>query len=383
MTEFVFEGPRPEVGKFEGFDYIEMWCSNAKQAAVYYTTRFGFETVAYRGLETGSRDVATWVIRQNKIIMAFSSPLNPVDNEISNHIAVCGDFVRDIAFAVADCEALYNKAISRGAVSIRAPETLTEPGVEGSVTIATVKTYGNAVHSFIQRNGYKGVFLPGFRAVTTKDPVLALLPNPLLDFIDHVVGNQADNEMNPVVEWYERVLDFHRFWSVDDKQVSTEFSSLRSIVVTDYDENVKMPINEPAPGLKKSQIQEYVEYHGGAGVQHVALNTDNIMVAIPSLRARGVEFLVIPPKYYSNLRLRLKKSAVKIAEDLDEIEKHGILVDFDDRGYLLQLFTKPVEDRPTLFFEIIQRRNLSGFGAGNFKALFESIEREQEARGNL
>ncbi len=383
MTEYVFDGPRPEVGKFEGFDYLEMWCSNAKQAAVYYNTRFGTETVAYSGLETGSRNTSTWVVRQNKITLAFTSPLNPVDNEISKQIAVCGDFVRDVAFTVADCEALYNKAISRGAVSVRAPETLTEDGQEGNVIIATVQTYGNAVHTFVQRNGYTGTFLPGFKTITAKDPVLGHLPNPLLDFVDHVVGNQGDNEMNAAVEWYERVLDFHRFWSVDDKDVSTEFSSLRSIVVTDYDEVIKMPINEPAPGLKKSQIQEYVEYHGGAGVQHVALNTDNIMVAIPALRARGVEFLVIPPKYYQNLRLRLKKSTVVIAEDLDEIEKHGILVDFDDKGYLLQLFTKPVEDRPTLFFEIIQRRNLSGFGAGNFKALFESIEREQEARGNL
>lgn len=383
MTEYVFDGPRPEVGRFQGFDYLEFWCSNAKQAATYYNTRFGFKTVAYRGLETGSRQVSTWVIQQNKIRMAFSSPLNPVDNEISQAIAIAGDFIRDVAFTVEDCEALYNKAISRGAVSVRAPETLTEEGVEGSVIVATVKTYGNAVHTFVQRNGYNGVFMPGFRAVTTVDPVLELLPETKLDFIDHIVGNQSDDEMNPVVEWYERVLDFHRFWSVDDKQVSTEYSSLRSIVVTDYDEAVKMPINEPAPGLKKSQIQEFVEYHGGAGVQHVALNTDNIMVSIPNLRARGVEFLTIPPKYYTNLRLRLKKSAVVIAEDLDEIERNGLLVDFDDKGYLLQLFTKPVEDRPTLFFEIIQRRNLSGFGAGNFKALFESIEREQEARGNL
>jgi len=383
MTEYTFSGPRPEVGHFEGFDHVSIWCSNAKQVASFYAIRMGFKVIAYSGLETGSRDVATWVLKQNNIVIAFCSPLNPVDNEISQQVAKCGDFVRDIAFTVKDCEALYNKAVSRGAVSVSAPKVLTDEKYSGNVIVATVKTYGNVTHTFVQRNGYDGPFLPGFKEVTTVDPVCEMLPDTKLDIIDHIVGNQPDHEMEPAVQWYEKVLDFHRFWSVDDKQIFTEYSSLRSVVVADYDENIKMPINEPAKGLRKSQIQEYVEYHGGAGVQHIAFRTEDILTAITNLRKRGTEFLYIPPKYYSNLRERLKKSPVVIAEDLDAIEKLGILVDFDDRGYLLQLFTKPVQDRPTLFYEIIQRRNLNGFGAGNFKALFESIEREQAARGNL
>lgn len=352
MTEYHFTGTRPEIGHFVGFDHLNFFCSNAKQAASYYCVRYGFEAFAYAGLETGNRDMATWAIRQNKIIFTFSSPLNPVENEASKQIAISGDFIRDVAFTVKDCEALYKKAISRGAVSVREPRTLKSDQHQGEVIVATVKTYGNVHHTFVQRNGFDGPFLPGFRAVTTVDPVLPLLPATKLDFIDHIVGNQADQQMLPAVEWYEKILDFHRFWSVDDKQVYTEFSSLRSIVVTDYDEVVKMPINEPAKGLRKSQIQEYVEYHGGAGVQHVALNTDDILTAIVSLRKRGVEFLNIPAKYYVNLRERLKKSPVVIKEDLARIEELGILVDFDDKGYLLQLFTKPVEDRPTLFLEI-------------------------------
>ena len=288
-----------------------------------------------------------------------------------------------MAFQVKDCEALFKKAVSRGAVAVKEPVTLQDENGGGSVVLATVKTYGNVTHTFVQRNNYTGIFLPGFRAHTIVDPVCAILPPTKLDFIDHIVGNQPDDMMQPAVEWYEKTLDFHRFWSVDDKQIHTEFSALRSIVVADYDEVVKMPINEPAPGLRKSQIQEYVEYHGGAGVQHVALNTDDILTAVAALRARGTEFLSIPAKYYKNLRERLAKSPVVVKEDLDRIEALSILVDFDDRGYLLQLFSKPLEDRPTLFFEIIQRRNHQGFGAGNFKALFESIEREQDARGNL
>lgn len=225
--------------------------------------------------------------------------------------------------------------------------------------------------------------MPGFRLTNTKDPLSTLLPSPGLLFVDHVVGNQPNDSMIPACDWYEKMLDFHRFWSVDDKQMHSEFSALRSIVMTDWDESIKMPINEPAPGKRKSQIQEYVEYHGGAGVQHIALRTNDIIVTLRNLRARGLEFLSVPATYYEDVRKRLAKSQLKVDEDLTTLQELNILIDFDENGYLLQIFSKPVEDRPTLFFEVIQRHNHTGFGAGNFKALFEAIEREQELRGNL
>jgi len=341
----------------------------------------GFQPLAYRGLETGERQVATRVVKQNEIIIAFSSALNPVENEISSRVAVRGDAVRDVAFRCLDVVALYDKAISRGAKSIAAPKTLTDEF--GSVITATVQTYGDTTHTFVQRDGYTGVFLPGFKAVTTKDPLAVSLPCPGLAVIDHCVGNQPDLQMGDAVSWYEKILDFHRFWSVDDSQIHTEYSSLRSIVVADFDERIKMPINEPAQGKKKSQIQEYVDYHGGAGVQHVALRTENIIHALEVLHARGMEFLTIPKAYYDDVRIRLAKSPVQVKESIDELQRLNILIDFDDSGYLLQIFSKPVQDRPTLFYEVIQRRGHQGFGAGNFKALFEAIERDQAERGNL
>jgi len=282
---------------------------------------------------------------------------------------------------VDDVRKIYAKAIERGAKSVLAPTELKDE--HGSVWIATIQTYGDTVHTFVERQNYKGVFLPGYQPLTHTDPLSSLLPSPNVRYIDHIVGNQGDGEMEGVAKWYENVLDFHRFWSVDDKQIHTEYSSLRSIVVTDWDERIKMPINEPAEGKKKSQIQEYVEYHGGAGVQHIALETPDIIHTVTTMRKRGTEFLTVPRAYYDNLRKRLEKSPVQIKEDLNKIAELDILVDFDDKGYLLQIFTKPVEDRPTLFYEIIQRHNHNGFGAGNFKALFESIEREQALRGNL
>ncbi|RKO94100.1 4-hydroxyphenylpyruvate dioxygenase protein [Blyttiomyces helicus] len=272
------------------------------------------------------------------------------------------------------------KAVDRGAKSIREPYEAKDEF--GSVVMATIATYGDVEHTFVERTNYKGKFLPGY-ITPRQDPIVALLPPTDILRIDHVVGNQPDNEMVSACELYEKTMDFHRFWSVDDSQMHTEYSALRSIVVTDYDEVVKMPINEPAEGKKKSQIQEYVDYHGGAGVQHIALKTNDVIKSVSNLRARGVEFLTIPPGYYANLRLRLQSSATKVTESLDEIEKLHILVDYDENGYLLQIFSKPVEDRPTLFIEIIQRKNHEGFGAGNFKALFEALEAEQDKRGNL
>uniref|UniRef100_A0A669C537 4-hydroxyphenylpyruvate dioxygenase n=1 Tax=Oreochromis niloticus TaxID=8128 RepID=A0A669C537_ORENI len=329
-----------EQGRFLCFDHLTFWVGNAKQAASYYCNKLGFEPVAYQGLETGSREVVSHVVKQGKIIYVFSSALNPGNKEMGDHLVKHGDGVKDIAFTVEDCDFLVQKARARGAVIIKEPYTLEDK--YGKVRLAVLQTYGDTTHTFVERTGYSGLFLPGFHPPLFKDPLLDKLPSGNLDFIDHVVGNQPDDEMVSVVEWYQRNLLFHRFWSVDDKQLQTEFSALRSIVVANYEETVKMPINEPALGKRKSQIQEYVEYYGGPGVQHIAMNTSDIITT------------------------ELK-----------------ILVDYDDNGYLLQIFTKPIQDRPTVFLEVIQRHNHQGFGAGNFKSLFEAIEADQHARGNL
>ena len=262
-------------------------------------------------------------------------------------------------------------------------EPITLKDEDGWVILSSVKTYGDTTHTFVQRDNYNGLFLPGFQKHPSEEPLNKLVAPTQLGFIDHCVGNQPDGEMEAAASWYEKMLDFHRFWSVDDSMMHTEYSALRSVVIADFDENVKMPINEPAPGKRKSQIQEYVEYYGGAGVQHIALRTENIIDAITNMKARGCQFLTIPDTYYDNLRRNLAQSNTKVAEDLDVLQKLKILVDYDEKGYLLQIFTKPLEDRPTFFVEIIQRRNHQGFGAGNFKALFEAIEIDQAKRGNL
>ncbi|KAF9298353.1 Glyoxalase/Bleomycin resistance protein/Dihydroxybiphenyl dioxygenase [Linnemannia elongata] len=368
------------IGNYEGFDHVTFWVGNAKQAASFYTTRFGFKEIAYSGLETGSRDICSHVVQQDTITFVFKSPLNPNNKVFSDHLAVHGDGVKDVAFTVDDVHSIYTRAVEKGARSIQAPYELKDE--HGSVWLATIATYGDTEHTFVQRNGYKGLFMPGFTLPRNKDPLEELLPVVGLNYIDHCVGNQPDGEMLQACEMYEQQLGFHRFWSVDDSQIHTEYSALRSIVMADPSEKVKMPINEPAAGKKKSQITEYCEYYGGAGVQHIALNTKNVIQAVTNLRARGMEFLSVPTSYYENLRLRLAHSSTKVQEDLDVIQKLDILVDFDEGGYLLQIFTKPVQDRPTVFIEIIQRRGFEGFGAGNFKALFEAIEREQELRGN-
>jgi len=372
---------RPEVGKFFGFDHVHLWVGNAKQAAAYYTTRFGFDYYAYKGLKTGSRDIATHVVKRGECMFVFSSPYSGEAREMNDHIVKHGDGVRDIAFSVDDATGIYEKAIKRGAKSILAPTKLSDEN--GTIIIASIQTYGETVHTLVQRDGYKGLFMPGFRAHHLKETINELIKPPSLIRIDHCVGNQPDNEMTPTAEWYEKMLDFHRFWSVDDSIIHTDYSSLRSIVVTDFDEKVKMPINEPAKGKKKSQIQEYVDYYAGAGVQHIALFTDDIIATIENLRKRGTEFLTVPDSYYQNFRKALPHLNVKVTEDIDLLEKNRILIDYDDKGYLLQIFTKPVEDRPTLFYEIIQRHNHWGFGAGNFKSLFKAIEDEQALRGNL
>ncbi|XP_029163387.1 4-hydroxyphenylpyruvate dioxygenase [Nylanderia fulva] len=380
MTSYIDKGPQPVGGKFLSFDHIRFWVGNAKQAASFYRCRMGFEPLGYRGLETGSRQTATHVVKQNKIIFVFESPYEPDDGEISKHLSRHGDGVRDVAFSVEDIHTIVQVAKEKGAKIVR--NIWEESDEFGTVRMATVKTYGDTLHTLIDRTKYKGFFLPGF-VKAPEDVLLKHLPQTHLNFVDHVVGNQPDKQMESIAKWYEECLQFHRFWSVDDTQLHTEYSALRSIVMTNWEETVKMPINEPASGKKRSQIQEYVEYYGGAGVQHIALNTSNIITAITNLRARGMEFLNVPDSYYEMLRNRLKASGTKIVEDLDILQKLKILIDYDENGYLLQIFTKNMQDRPTLFIEVIQRRNHNGFGAGNFQALFEAIELEQAKRGNL
>uniref|UniRef100_A0A8C4QQ08 4-hydroxyphenylpyruvate dioxygenase n=1 Tax=Eptatretus burgeri TaxID=7764 RepID=A0A8C4QQ08_EPTBU len=381
MTSYTEKGEKPERGRYLNFDHLTFWVGNAKQAAAFYCMAFNFEPVAYQGLETGNRDVAAHVIQQDKIVFVFKSALNPDNKVMGHHLMKHGDGVKDIAFAVEDCDFLVQMARSRGAVIVREPWE--EKDEYGKVKMAVIQTYGDTTHTLVERMGYHGCFLPGFKPSSFQNPVLAKLPPAQLNFIDHIVGNMPEEQMEPTVQWYQKNLLFHRFWSVDDKQMHTSYSALRSVVVSNYDETIKMPINEPARSLRKSQIQEYVEYYGGAGVQHVALNSNNIIRSVMNLKSRGVQFMSIPDSYYSILRDKLRKASITVMEDLDKLQELKILVDFDENGYLLQIFTKPLQDRPTVFFEVIQRHNHKGFGAGNFKSLFEAIEHDQAARGNL
>ena len=380
------KGGKFQIGKsFSGFDHIQWYVGNARITAEYYVRAFGFERVAYRGLETGHRSSASHVVRRNEITFVFTSPYDrssrgDYGDAIADHLAIHGDGVKDVAFKVEDCRAAYKEAVSRGAQSVRAPIELKDE--YGTVVLASLKTYGETVHTLVERKGYNGIFLPGFVPVPAQvRSTRATYPD--LRFVDHIVGNQGENEMERAANWYREKLDFHRFWSVDDKQIHTQYSSLRSIVMADDSLKIKMPINEPAPGLRKSQIQEFVEFYGGPGVQHIALNTPDCVQAVSCLKARGVEFLEIPKSYYDGLKHRLDAAGIDIKQDIEKLRELNILVDFDESGFLLQIFTKPLQDRPTVFLEIIQRAGNEGFGAGNFKALFEAIEREQDARGNL
>ncbi|KAK5997190.1 4-hydroxyphenylpyruvate dioxygenase [Cladobotryum mycophilum] len=383
---------------FTGYDHVTWWVGNAKQAASYYTTLYGFDTIAYKGLETGSRCFASYVVSNQNVTFVFTSPLRsaahwPGEEPISEsdmkllkdmhaHLEKHGDAVKDVAFEVDNVEALYHKAVAEGAVAVQGPQVTKDQN--GSVTTAVICTYGDTTHTLLSRQSYTGPFLPGFRA-GKKSAASVSLPKVPLSRIDHCVGNQSWNEMVSACAFYEQCLSFHRFWSVDDSQISTEFSALNSIVMASPNNLVKMPINEPAPGKKKSQIEEYVLFNSGPGVQHIALLTEDIIECVTAMRARGVEFINVPPKYYDTMRQRLKteKRNWVLKEDLDTIQRLNILIDYDESGYLLQLFTKPVMDRPTVFIEVIQRNEFEGFGAGNFKSLFEAIEREQAERGNL
>jgi len=358
--------------KIDGFDYCELYVSNAKQAAHFYHSAFGFYPIAYCGLETGSRDRVSYLLKQNQIKFLLTSPLNN-NSEISKHIYNHGDGVKDVSFTVNDAEAAWKESIERGAESIRKPHLLSDE--KGEAIIATIKAFGDTSHTFVQRNNYNGVFLPGYAVFENN---LTGDPSGLIH-IDHIVGNQPNGEMQTVCNFYEKVFGWHRFWTVDDKDISTEFSALRSIVMANDNEKIKMPINEPADGLRKSQIQEFIDYYNSPGIQHIAMSTKDIINTVSKLRDKGVQFLETPKTYYESLTERIGE----IDEDLNQIEDLGILVDKDEKGYMLQIFTKPIQDRPTLFYEIIQRKGSNSFGKGNFKALFESIENEQKIRGNL
>ena len=355
-----------------GTDYVELYVGNAKQAAHFYKTAFGFQSLAYCGLETGNREYCSYVLVQDKIRLVLTTPFNS-DSEISHHIRMHGDGVKVIALWVDDARSAFAETTSRGAEAVMEPTEFSDEN--GLVVKSAIKTYGDTIHMFVERKNYKGVFLPGFVKWETEY-------NPTstgLKFIDHMVGNVELGAMNKWAEFYANVLGFANLITFDDKDISTKYTALMSKVMTNGNGRIKFPLNEPAAGLKKSQIEEYLDFYGGPGCQHIAVATDDIVHTISEMRKRGVEFLHVPGSYYDTV---LNRVGV-IAEDIQILKSLGIMVDRDEEGYLLQIFTKPVEDRPTLFFEIIQRKGAKSFGKGNFQALFESIEAEQARRGTL
>jgi 4-hydroxyphenylpyruvate dioxygenase len=356
----------------QGTDYVEFYVGNAKQAAHFYKTAFGFQSLAYAGPETGVKDKVSYVIRQNKLTFVLTTSLK-ADNDIANHVYKHGDGVKVMSLRVDDATAAWNETTKRGGKSYLQPTVLKD--TDGEVVISGIHTYGETVHLFIERKNYNGIFMPGFKEWKSNY-------NPTetgLLYVDHCVGNVGWNQMNPWVKFYEEVMGFKNILTFDDKDISTEYSALMSKVMSNGNGFVKFPINEPAEGKKKSQVEEYLDFYNGEGVQHVAIATNNIVQTVSELQNRGVAFLSIPDSYYETVLQRVGK----IDEDLEPLQRLGILIDRDEEGYLLQIFSKPLQDRPTLFFEIIQRKGAKSFGKGNFKALFEALEREQGLRGNL
>ncbi len=374
--EKIFEGAQDFLPLL-GTDYVEFYVGNAKQAAHFYKTAFGFQSHAYAGLETGMTDRVSYVLKQDKIRLVLTTALNS-SSPIGEHVKKHGDGVKVIALWVEDAKKSWEETTQRGAKSYQVPTTTSDEN--GEVVTAGIYTYGETVHMFVERKNYKGQFLPGFEKWESD-----YNPTPIgLKYIDHMVGNVGWGEMNTWVKWYEDVMGFVNFLSFDDKQIHTEYSALMSKVMSNGNGRIKFPINEPAEGKKRSQIEEYLDFYEGPGAQHIAVATDDIIESVRQLRARGIEFLSAPPQaYYDEIPGRLGVHMDMMKEDLKVLQSLAIMIDADEEGYLLQIFTKPVEDRPTLFFEIIQRMGAKGFGAGNFKALFESIEREQEKRGTL
>ncbi len=364
--------PEKDFLPLQGTDYVEFYVGNAKQGAHFYKTAFGFQSLAYSGPETGTKDRVSYAIRQNKLTFVLTTPLRP-NHSIADHIHKHGDGVKALALMVENATSAWEETTKRGGKSYLKPTTLSDK--HGELVMSGIHTYGEVVHLFIERHNYHGPFMPGFRKWESDyNP-----PQTGLQYVDHCVGNVGWNQMNPWVKFYEEVMGFRNILTFDDKDISTEYSALMSKVMSNGNGFVKFPINEPAEGKKKSQVEEYLEFYNGEGVQHIAMATNNIIETVTDLQKRGVEFLQVPSTYYDTLPDRVGH----IDEELQALKRLGILVDRDDEGYLLQIFTKPVEDRPTLFFEIIQRKGAKSFGKGNFRALFEAIEREQAARGNL
>lgn len=365
--------PAEDFLPINGTDYVEFYVGNAKQAAHYYATAFGFDVIGYRGPETGTRDRVSYLLKQDKIRFVLTAALGP-EGDIAKHVNLHGDGVKDIALWVDDARSAFEESTKRGARPARQPEVLSDE--HGEIVVAAIETYGETIHTFVERKNYNGLFFPGFEAFDNPD----WKPEGVgLKYVDHCVGNVHLGDMNKYVDYYAETMGFRNIIAFTDKDIQTEYSSLMSKVMSNGNERIKFPINEPAQGKRKSQIDEYLEFYHGAGVQHVAMATDDILGTVNALRKRGVDFLTVPTTYYDALQGRVGK----IDEPVDELAKLGILVDRDPDGYLLQIFTKPVQDRPTVFYEIIQRKGARTFGEGNFKALFEAIEREQERRGNL
>ncbi len=354
----------------DGFDHIEFYVGNALQACYYYNRGFGFDVVAYRGLETGERETTSYVLRQNNVTLVLTSAQNP-NHAVAEHVHQHGDGVKNIGLKVRDARKAYETAVARGAKSVFEPKSSQDD--DGVLVSAAVHTYGDTIHTFVERQNYNGAFAPGFKVKKKKSEGIGLL------YADHVVGNVEVGRMEHWVDFYKRVFGFYVYQYFGAKDISTQYSALVSKVMANKSGTIKLPLNEPAEGMRRSQIQEYLDYYLAPGVQHIAIGTRDIIATVAELRERGIKFLMVPRSYYDALPDRVGK----IDEDIEELAKLGILVDRESEGYLLQIFTKPVEDRPTLFFEVIQRKGARGFGKGNFKALFESIEREQAMRGNL
>jgi 4-hydroxyphenylpyruvate dioxygenase len=371
----------------QGYHHIEFYVGNAKQAAHYYRTAWGFTPVAYAGPETGVRDRASWVLEQGGIRFVLTAGLDP-EHEVVRHQTLHGDGVKDVAFAVPDAESAYAVALERGAVGVREPEVLEDD--QGKVVVAAIQAYGDTVHSFVDASNYSGTFMPGYRALDEAaaaagglKPLWTVPPGQDvgLEIVDHVVANTELGKMNELVAYYADIMGFSQLVHFDDEAISTDYTALMSKVLWDGEGRIKLPINEPAEGKKKSQIEEYLDFYKSPGVQHMALATQDIVATVSRLRANGVRFMRVPDTYYDDVRQRLDWDTID--QDLARLAEHNILVDQDDEGYLLQIFTEPVQDRPTVFYEVIERHGSRGFGVGNFKALFEAIEREQDARGNL